>query len=148
MAKKQKSKNKKVPKRKRVVKEIGRNSKKKDNVFKKEDRKVFAKAKYIPGSPRKARLVIDLVRGRMVVEVLAELNYVNKRAARPIKKTIESAVANAVNNFEMDRKNLEIVEAYIDKAPTFKRGRAGSRGRYKKILKRNYHIVIGLKEKK
>lgn len=114
---------------------------------KEEERVVYAKAKYVPGSPRKTRLVVDLVRGRKAEDALTELNYIKKRASGVVKKVIKSAISNAENNFEMDRKNLVIVEAYVDKAPTFKRGRAGSRGRYKKILKRNSSIVIGLVEK-
>jgi len=112
-----------------------------------EKRIVYAKARYIPGSPRKARLVVDLIRGRNAEEVLLELDFIRKRASRIVQKVIKSAVANAVNNFEMDRKNLVVVDAYVDKAPTYKRGRAGSRGRYKKILKRNSNIVVGVAEK-
>lgn len=118
--------------------------KKKDNV---KDRVVFAKEKYINMSPRKARLVIDLVRGRNAIKAVNDLFFVRKRAALPIRKAIESAISNAVNNFEMDKKKLVISEAFIDKAPTYKRGRAGSRGRYKKILKRNCHITIGVIDK-
>jgi large subunit ribosomal protein L22 len=107
---------------------------------------VYAKAKYIGMSARKARLVVDLVRGKRALDAILELKFLRKKAALPIRKTIESAIANAENNFEMDKKSLIVKEAFIDEAPTFKRGRAGSRGRYKKILKRNCHITIGVME--
>lgn len=112
----------------------------------KEPKIVYAKAKYIRSSAQKARLVIDLIRKKGVLDSLARLEYVQKKAALPIRKTLESALANAKNNFEMDEKKLVVVEARVDDAPIFKRGRAGSRGRYKKILKRNCHIIIGVTE--
>jgi large subunit ribosomal protein L22 len=115
---------------------------------KEKERIVCAKAKYIPGSARKARLVIDTVRNMNALEAVDRLKFLNKRAALPVRKVIESAIANAYNNFEMEKKDLEIVKAFVDDAPIFKRGRAGSKGRYKKILKRNCHITIYLKEKK
>lgn len=122
-------------------------SKKSDKKTKKQEKVVYARAKYIKGSAQKARLVIDLVRGKNALESMHKLDFINKRAAKPIKKTIKSAVANATHNFEMDKKRLKIVKAQVNEAPTFKRGRAGSRGRYKKILKRNCHIIIGVSEK-
>jgi len=107
---------------------------------------VYAHAKYIQISPRKARLVIDLVRDQPAEESLTQLQFVRKKAALLIRKAIKSAVSNAVNNFEMDEKKLVIVKAFIGDAPILKRGRAGSRGRYKKILKRNSHVTIGVQE--
>jgi large subunit ribosomal protein L22 len=110
----------------------------------KDERIVYAHEKYIPISAQKARLVVDLIREQNALEAVSKLRFLKKKAALVIKKAIESAVANAVHNFEMDKKRLVIVEAFVDEAPTFKRGRAGSRGRYKKILKRNCHITIGV----
>ncbi len=140
--------NKKVKKANKKVEKVV--NKADDKKFTRDREKrdiIFAKAKNINMSPRKARLVIDLVRGKKATDAVAELKFVRKRAALPIRKTIESAIANAENNFEMDEDDLYIKEAFVDKAPTYKRGRAGSRGRYKKILKRNCHIIIGLVEK-
>jgi len=119
------------------------------SVLKKDDKDkiVYAREKYIQMSARKARLIIDLVRGEDALEAVSKLVFVRKRGALIIKKVIESAIANAVNNFEMDKDKLIIAEAFVNDAPIFKRWRAGSRGRYKKILKRNCHIVIGLKAK-
>lgn len=115
---------------------------------KRETQVVYAHAKYINLSPQKTRLVVDMVRGRNAKEASHELEFINKRSSGAVKKCVDSAVANAVNNFELDEKNLAIVDAYVNEAPTFKRGRSGSRGRYKKILKRNCHISIGVSEKK
>lgn len=109
---------------------------------------VYAKTKYVRMSAQKVRLVVDMVRGKNALEALVELKFVNKYAALPVIKTIESAVANAVNNDDADRKSLVIVEAFVNEAPTFKRGRAVSKGRYHKILKRNSHIIIGVSDQK
>lgn len=98
-------------------------------------------------SPQKVRLVVDMVRGKNALESVHLLKFVEKASALPVKKTIESAISNAVNNFELDKKKLIIVEARVDEAPTFKRWRAVSKGRAHKILKRNCHILIVLKEK-
>lgn len=147
-----KKNNKKKEKKAKLEK---KDSKKNENVVKSKDVKeeaveekkiVYAKAKYVKGSAQKARLVIDLVRGKNARESVNRLAFVRKRAAKLVSKVIESAIANAVNNFDMDDENLKIVEAQVNEAPIFKRGRAGSRGRYKKILKRNSHIIIGLQE--
>lgn len=112
-----------------------------------EKRIVYARSKYIQMSARKVRLVIDLIRDMNAIDALDKIQYVYKSASLPVRKAIKSAVSNAVNNFEMEEKNLVIVKAFVDDAPLFKRGRAGSRGRYKKILKRNCHITIGVQEK-
>jgi large subunit ribosomal protein L22 len=111
-----------------------------------EKKIVYARAKYLKGSAQKARLVADLVRGMNAQEAIDKLRFVQKSASRLIQKAIESAMANASNNFEMDKKSLVIKEIYVDEAPTFRRGRAGSRGRYQKLLKRNCHIIVGLLE--
>ncbi len=107
-------------------------------------KKVYAKTKYVNMSPQKMRLVIDVIRGMNALEAVEILRYITKAAALPIRKTLASAIANAVNNYELDKYTLKIVEARIDEAPTFKRGRAVSKGRYHKILKRNSHIIIAV----
>ncbi|MBD3280256.1 50S ribosomal protein L22 [Candidatus Dojkabacteria bacterium] len=108
------------------------------------EKRVYAKSKYVRMAPQKARLVVDMVRGENAVYASEMLDFVNKAAAVPVKKTIESAIANAENNEEMDKKELKIVEARVDDAPIYKRGRAVSKGRYHKILKRNSHIIIAV----
>ncbi len=106
--------------------------------------KVYAKTKYVRMAPRKVRLVVNLIRDMNALESVELLKYVNKRASEPVRKTIESAIANAVNNYNLDKYKLHIIEARVDEAPTFKRGRAVSKGRYHKILKRNSHIIIAV----
>ena len=105
---------------------------------------IYAKSKYVRMSAQKVRLVVDMVRGQNAVYASEALEFVNKAAALPVRKTIESAIANAVNNENLDKKELVIVEARVDDAPIFKRGRAVSKGRYHKILKRNSHIIIAV----
>lgn len=107
---------------------------------------VRATAKRIPISPQKVRLVLDLVRDKDVDEALSILEFTPKRAARPIKKVIESAIANAEENYGLSRGDLYIAEIHADDGPTLKRGRAGARGRYKPILKRTSHITVVLGE--
>ena len=107
---------------------------------------VTAKAKYIPVSPQKVRLVLDLVRDREVDEALAILDFTPKRAARHVAKVIRSAIANAEENFGLAREDLYIAEIYADDGPTLKRGRAGARGRFKPLLKRTSHITVVLAE--
>jgi len=105
---------------------------------------IYAKSKYVRVAPQKVRLIADMVRGKNALYAAEMLQFVNKRAALPMRKTIESAIANAENNDNLDKKELIIAEARVDEAPMFKRGRAVSKGRYHQILKRNSHIVIGL----
>ncbi len=95
---------------------------------------------------RKVRLVVDMIRGMDALYASEALQFVNKAAAVPVKKALDSAIANATNNYEMDKKLLKVVEARVDEAPTFKRGRAVSKGRYHQILKRNSHIVIAVSD--
>lgn len=107
---------------------------------------VRAVAKYIRMSPRKVRLVVDLVRGMDVNEALAILELMPKRAAKPVAKVIRSAVANAEENYGLNREDLYIADIRADPGPTLKRGRAGPRGRFKPILKRSSHITVVLDE--
>lgn len=109
---------------------------------------VYAKSKYIRMSAQKTRLVVDMIRGENALYSAEMLKFVNKAAALPVRKALESAIANAEFNHDMDKKQLVVVEARVDEAPTFKRGRAVSKGRYHQILKRNCHIIIGVAEGK
>lgn len=111
-----------------------------------EPKKVYAKSKYIRRSPQKVRLVIDTIRGQKALFASEMLQFLNKGAARPVRKTLESAIANAIENEDMDKEQLTVVEARVDEAPIFKRGRAVSKGRYHKILKRNSHIIIAVSD--
>ena len=105
---------------------------------------VQATAKYIQMSPRKARLVVDMVRGKGATEALAMLRFVPKAAAKPVSKLIRSAVANAEENYGLAADELRIAEITADAGPTLKRGRFGGRGRFKPILKRSCHLKVVL----
>ena len=101
-----------------------------------------AQAKYIRQSPYKVRRVLDLVRGLPVDEALTVLDFTSRRAADPIKKVLNSAIANAEHNMALDAEELHIAEAYADEGPTLKRWRPRARGRASQILKRTSNITI------
>lgn len=105
-------------------------------------------AKNVKIAPRKARLVIDLVRGKDVTEADIILSNLNKEAARLIRKVLTSAVANAENNLGLDKDNLFVKEAYINEGITLKRMKFGSRGHVDPIKKRTSHITIVVSDKK
>ncbi len=107
---------------------------------------VKATAKHIKMSPRKVRLVADMVRGMEVNKALDQLNFTNKWAKKPIKKLIESAIANAENNFELDKNNLFIKEIRVDEGATLKRWMPRAHGRATSIRKRMSHIFLTLAE--
>ena len=104
--------------------------------------KTQARARYIRQSPYKVRRVLDLVRGLPVVEARHVLDFTNRRATEPIRKALDSAVANASHNFALDDDELYIVAAYADEGPTLKRYRPRARGRATRIRKRTSHITI------
>ncbi len=108
---------------------------------------VKATAKYVRMSPRKVRLVIDAVRGKPVDEALATLKFLPNAAARAVAKVVESAVANAENNYQLAPDELYIERIYADEGPTLKRFRPRSRGRVSPILKRSSHITVVVGEK-
>ena len=110
------------------------------------DMKVSATLKYARISPQKCRLIMHAIRGNEVLQVLRTIKFMPQKAARIIAKVLESAVANAENNFGADLDDLKISQAYADEAPTFKRFRARARGRGTRILKRNSHITIELSD--
>lgn len=93
-------------------------------------------------SPRKVRLVVDLVRGKSVEEALAVLQFTPKAAALPVAKVVASAAANAENNYSLVRRDLVIAKIVADEAPSLKRGRARARGHYDRIVKRASHITV------
>ncbi|KAB7704613.1 50S ribosomal protein L22 [Bacillus aerolatus] len=99
-------------------------------------------------APRKARLVIDLIRGKQVGEAVAILRHTPKVASPVIEKLLNSAVANAEHNYDMDVNNLVIKQAFVDEGPTLKRFRPRAMGRASAINKRTSHITIVVSEKK
>ena len=107
--------------------------------------RAIAKGLRIP--PRKARLVIDLIRGKDVVEADKILNNLNKEAARLIRKVLPSAVANAENNNGLDKTKLYVKEAYVNEGQTLKRMKFGSRGHVDPIKKRTSHITVVVSER-
>ncbi|MEX0933923.1 MAG: 50S ribosomal protein L22 [Candidatus Paceibacterota bacterium] len=98
-------------------------------------------------SPRKVRLIADLIRGKKVPEALALLGFVPKRAALPVKKLLLSAVANAKNKEGKKESDLIVKEIRVDEGPTLKRIRARARGSAHPIRKRTSHISVALGEK-
>jgi len=109
---------------------------------------VKAKTKYLRISPRKVRLVVDVVRGLPVTEALERLAVLNKRAVRPVVKLINSAIANAENNFELKKEDLFIKFFAVDEGPTLKRWRARAFGRAAMIRKRTSHLNLVLSDGK
>jgi large subunit ribosomal protein L22 len=109
--------------------------------------KVKAKLNNLRISPRKVRLVIDLIRGLDVSEAKLQLNFLVKRSSKPILKLLDSAIANAKNNFKLDESNLYISEIFASEGPTLKRIMPRAMGRAFHIMKRTSHITIVLEEK-
>lgn len=93
-------------------------------------------------SAQKARLVVDQIRGLSVEAALDRLAFSTKKAGGIVKKILESAIANAENNFGLDIDELKIARAYVNDAPMLKRFQARAKGRGNRILKRNCHITI------
>jgi ribosomal protein L22 len=105
---------------------------------------VRASARYVRNAPRKARLVMDHIRGKSIGDARAILHHTPRAAATDIAKLLESAVANAENNFELDPDELRIHRATVDEGPTIKRFQPRARGRATPILKRTSHMTITL----
>jgi large subunit ribosomal protein L22 len=105
-----------------------------------------AVAKYVRISPRKARLVMDQLRGKNVEEALNLLNFAPQKSAYIVKKLISSAVANAEENSEIDVDTLFIKSIYADEGPTLKRFRPRAMGRATRIRKRTSHLTVILEE--
>jgi len=108
---------------------------------------VTAKARYIRVSPRKARLVTDLVRGKKVGEALSVLAFTHKAFAKTLTKLIHSAVANAQQNKQMDVDTLMVKRISVDGGPTLKRFMPRAQGRATMIRKRTSHITVVLDER-
>ena len=104
-------------------------------------------AKHIRISPRKVKIVIDLIRGKDLGEALNILSLTPKAASEPVTKLLRSAAANAENNYDMNVDNLYVAEIQANQGPTLKRYRARAQGRGTQILKRTSHISVVLKER-
>ncbi len=123
-----------------------RENRKKNRGRKVQDNQAMAVAKHIRVPPRKARLVMDEVRGKYAVEALAFLRFIPNRAAGFISKVLASAVANAANNHGLNPANLRLVEARVDGGPSLKRMQPRAQGRAYRILKRSSHITVIVQE--
>lgn len=106
-----------------------------------------AQAKFVGMSAQKVRLMVDLVRGRRADEALTMLKFMPNAAAKPVAKVLRTAIANAEENFGLNRNGLMVIEAFADEGPTRKWRRFGARGRFKPILRRSAHITIVVAER-
>ncbi len=97
-------------------------------------------------SPQKLNLVAQMIRGKKVASALADLTFSRKRVARDVKKTLESAVANAENNHQLDVDSLVVAEAHVGKSLVLKRWTPRARGRVGRIHKRTSHLTIVVRE--
>ena len=104
----------------------------------------IAQSKSVRMTPRKVRLVADLIRNKKAEQALTMLSLLNKRAALPIQKTLKSAIANAVNNAKAERAGLMIKSVEVGQGPFLKRFRPSTRGRAHPYKKRSSHIKITL----
>ncbi len=112
-----------------------------------EDFEIRAQNRYVWQAPRKVRLVVDQVRGMDALEAVSTLQLMPQRAAKPVAKLINSAVANAENNFGMAGEDLYIAHISADEGPVRRWRRFGARGRFKPIRKRSSHITVILRER-
>ncbi|MBQ9022252.1 MAG: 50S ribosomal protein L22 [Eggerthellaceae bacterium] len=101
-----------------------------------------AVSKYVRVSPRKARIVVDQIRGKSVTQAREVLAFTNRAIAEVVEKTLNSAVANAENNQHANVNNLVVKSCYVDEGPTLKRYRPRARGSASRIRKRTSHITI------
>ena len=97
-------------------------------------------------SAQKARLVVDLVRGKKVVDALGILSLTPNKAAEPVRKLLYSAMSNAEENFGVSREDLVVYQIFADEAPTRKWRSFGARGRFKPQLRRSSHVTVVLRE--
>lgn len=107
---------------------------------------VIAKARNIQISPQKVRLVVDNIRGKPVAQALDILNFSQRKAAIPVRKALESAIANAEHNDSADVDELKVARVFVDEGRTLKRLRPRARGRADRILKRSCHITVAVSD--
>jgi large subunit ribosomal protein L22 len=108
-----------------------------------------AQARYVRVTPQKARRVVDLIRGKQATESLAVLQFAPQAASEPVRKVLQSAIANArvkadAASEAFDERDLVINEAYVDEGPTLKRFRPRAQGRASRINKRTSHITVSV----
>ena len=106
------------------------------------DNEAMAKTRMLRTSPQKLNLVAAMIRGKKVNNALTDLTFSKKRIADDVKKCLQSAIANAENNHNLDVDELVVAEAYVGKNSTMKRGRPRARGRFGKIVKPFSELTI------
>ena len=104
-------------------------------------------AKHVRVSPLKVHFICDEIRGKQVDEALSILQFTPKKGARVLEKVLNSAIANAENNFNLDRDNLYVSQAYANDGPHMKRWRPKAKGMAHPILKRSSHIGVVVEER-
>lgn len=110
------------------------------------DNEARAKLRMLKTSPQKLNLVAGLIRGKKVERALTDLTFSKKRVAQDVKKCLQSAIANAENNHNLDVDELIVAEAYVGKNMTLKRGRPRARGRFGKLLKPFAEVTIVVRQ--
>ena len=110
------------------------------------DNEAMAKTKMLRTSPQKLNLVAQMIRGKKVEKALTDLTFSKKRIAADVKKCLQSAIANAENNHNLDVDDLIVAEAWVGKNLTLKRGRPRARGRFGKILKPFAQVTIKVRQ--
>ncbi len=101
-----------------------------------------AVARFVRITPNKARRVVELIKGMRAQDAVEVLRFAPQAASEPVRKVLESAMANAENNFQLGRASLRVERAYVDDGPTGKRWRARAQGRPGPLLKRSCHITV------
>ena len=114
----------------------------------KNNNQIKATNKNIRSSTRKVGLVLDYIRGKKVDKAIRDLEFTRKKVALDVKKTVQSAISNAENNFQYDIDNLYVKEAYVGKSLVMKRFRPRAKGRASPIKKPFSRLTIILEEKK
>jgi large subunit ribosomal protein L22 len=105
-----------------------------------------AQARFVRVTPMKARRVVDLIRGLPAADAQAVLRFAPQDASEPVGKVLDSAIANATNNHNLDPTSLVVAEAYVDEGPTMRRFRPRAQGRAFRIRKRTSHITVVLED--
>ncbi|MBM9596326.1 50S ribosomal protein L22 [Roseitranquillus sediminis] len=110
------------------------------------ENEAMAKARMLRASPQKLNLVAALIRGKKVERALSDLTFSKRRIAQDVRKCLQSAIANAENNHNLDVDELVVAEAYVGKNLTMKRGRPRARGRFGRIIKPFSELTIKVRQ--
>ena len=111
------------------------------------DNEAYAVSRMLRTSPQKLNLVAQMIRNKPVEKALTDLTFSKKRIAQDVKKTLQSAIANAENNHGLDVDELIVAEAYVGKNLVMKRGRPRARGRYGRIMKPFSQVTVKVRQK-